>query len=86
MTPVWTPRALQDLGDVIRHIAENNPEAAAELADQVIGVVETTLSDQPGTANLFTPVRRHRAPRPSGDHFEGVAFPKIECIGAGVTV
>lgn len=47
MTPVWTPRALQDLGDVISHIAEDNPEAAAELADQVIRVVETTLSDQP---------------------------------------
>ena len=47
MTPVWTPRALDDLGEIIAHIAADNPVAASELAERAIAVVGETLAGQP---------------------------------------
>ncbi len=47
MTPVWTPRALDDVSDVVTYLAGENPRAADALLARVFDVVEQTLVAQP---------------------------------------
>lgn len=47
MTPIWTPRALDDVADVMTYLADENPRAADALLACVLDVVEQTLVAQP---------------------------------------
>ena len=43
----WTTLALQDLEDIQDYIAERNPPAAFELAEQIRGQIHERLADYP---------------------------------------
>ncbi|SFM72680.1 type II toxin-antitoxin system RelE/ParE family toxin [Shimia aestuarii] len=47
MTPVWTPRALEDIAEVISYLAAENLQAADDLLARSLDLVEGTLVSQP---------------------------------------
>ena len=47
MSVRWMPRARESLRAIFVHIAEDNPEAAHDLVDQLIDSVEFTLGAHP---------------------------------------
>lgn len=47
MEIIWSPGALRDLAEINKHIAEDNPQAAAEMVRRIVSVAEELLSRQP---------------------------------------
>ena len=47
MNVYWTPQALQDTAAILEHIAADDTQAAQQLQERLLTIIETTLVTQP---------------------------------------